>query len=195
MAPLGALPVGGQGKRAGGWWGVWTLIATEAALFAYLLFSYLYLAATNGAHWPPEGPPKLAPGGVATALLLGSSVVVWGAERLLVHRRRVLAGAALLLAIVMGVVFSGIQLDEYSKHPYGPSGNLYGSLYFTITGFHLAHVLIGLIVLAFLLVWTLLGYFDEKHRATLTIGSAYWHFVDVVWLFIFATLYLSPYLL
>ncbi|SDV46168.1 cytochrome c oxidase subunit 3 [Chitinasiproducens palmae] len=192
---VGALPVGSAGQRAGGWWGVWTLIATEAALFGYLIFSYLYLALDNAAQWPPDGLPKLAPGLLGTGLLLGSSVVVWAAEKLAARRHRIASAAALAVAIAMGGVFIAIQLHEWHDHPYGPATHLYGSLYFTITGFHLAHVAVGLLALAVMLVWVLLGYFDERRHAALTIGGAYWHFVDVVWLLIFATLYLSPYLI
>ena len=76
-------------------------------------------------------------------------------------------------------------MGEWHDHPYGLTAHLYGSLYFTITGFHMAHVVVGLIVLLLLLLWTALGYFDERRCAALTIGGLYWHFVDVVWLFIF----------
>lgn len=192
---VGILPVGTVGFLNSGWWGVWTVIATEAALFGYLLFSYLYLAVTDRAHWPPEGPPTLQTGLIGTAVLLGSSVVVWGAERLLAKNRRGAALAAMALAIVMGVVFVVLQLQEWRHHTYGPSTHLYGALYFTITGFHLAHVAVGLVVLTMLALWMLLGHLDAQRRAPLTIGNTYWHFVDAVWLFVFATLYLSPYLL
>jgi heme/copper-type cytochrome/quinol oxidase subunit 3 len=75
------------------------------------------------------------------------------------------------------------------------TAHLYGSLYFTITGFHMAHVVVGLIVLAVMTLWIALGYLDAKRIAPITIGGLYWHFVDVVWLFIFSTLYLSPFIL
>lgn len=63
----------------------------------------------------------------------------------------------LLIGIVLGAIFVGIQLKEWHDHPYGLTTHLYGSLYFTITGFHLMHVLVGLILLAFLTLWTALG--------------------------------------
>ena len=188
-----ALPVGSAGKRSGGWWGMLALIATEAALFAYLIFSYLYLAALSPVHWPPEGQPKLGLATLNTGLLLLSSVFVWLCERLVRKGRRRAGVASLAVGIVLGIAFVGVQMHEWGDHPYGLTTHLYGSLYFTITGFHMAHVVVGLIVLCFLLVWTVLGYFDARRYAALTIGGLYWHFVDVVWLFIFTTLYLSPY--
>jgi heme/copper-type cytochrome/quinol oxidase subunit 3 len=68
----------------------------------------------------------------------------------------------------------------------------YGSLYFTITGFHMAHVAVGLIMLAFLLLWSWLDYFDTERSAPLAIGIVYWHFVDAVWLTLFFTFYITP---
>lgn len=75
------LPVGSCGERASGWWGVLTLVATEAGLFGYLLFCYFYLQSQSAARWPPEGMPKLGLAAVNTIVLLSSSVFVWLAER------------------------------------------------------------------------------------------------------------------
>jgi cytochrome c oxidase subunit 3 len=187
------LPVGSAGERASGWLGCLMLIVTEGSLFAYLIFSYLYLAVQNTRHWPPEGLPKLPLGSVNTAILLTSSVFVWLCERLVKRKRVRLAAGSMAIGVLLGVIFAGIQLHEWHDHSYGATSNLYGSLYFTITGFHLAHVLVGLIVLIALGLWTSFGYFDERRHAALTIGGLYWHFVDVVWLFIFTTIYLTPY--
>ena len=189
-----SLPVGSAGERSSGWLGCLMLIATEGALFGYLIFSYLYLAAQSSQHWPPEGMPKLGWSSANTVILLSSSVFVWLCERCVRRRRLRLGVASMALAVVLGAVFVGIQLHEWHDHPYGMTTHLYGSLYFTITGFHMAHVVVGLVVLILLGAWTALGYFDAQRCAALTIGGLYWHFVDVVWLFIFSTLYLTPYL-
>lgn len=188
------LPVGGEGERSNGWWGMAAMIATEASLFSYLIFSYLYLASQAPQHWPPEGLPKIGIGTLNTCVLLSSSLFVWLAERQVQRRRPRWAVAAMACAIALGAVFLGIQISEWHRHPYGMATHQYGSLYFTITGFHVVHVVVGLLVLAFLLIWTSRGYFDERHHAALTIGGLYWHFVDVVWLFIFTTLYVTPFL-
>ncbi|GAB2907760.1 cytochrome c oxidase subunit 3 [Paralcaligenes ginsengisoli] len=188
------LPVGSAGELSGGWWGMGAMIVTEASLFAYLIFSYLYLASQTLQHWPPEGLPRIGIGALNTGILLLSSVFVWLCERLVRRRRIKWAVASMATAITLGILFVGIQLMEWRHHPYGITTHLYGSLYFTITGFHVIHVLVGLIVLAFLLIWTSLGYFDDKRCAALRIGGLYWHFVDIVWLFIFTTLYITPFL-
>ncbi len=193
LEPGNTVPVGSAGERATGWLACLMLIATEGSLFGYLIFSYLYLAVQTTRHWPPEGLPKLPLGSVNTLFLLSSSGFVWLCEHFVKRGRRRAAVLSMAVAIVLGIVFVGIQLHEWHSHSYGVTSNLYGSLYFTITGFHLAHVLVGLAILILLGTWTALGYFDERRRAALTIGGLYWHFVDVVWLFIFTTIYLTPY--
>ncbi|HXE20158.1 cytochrome c oxidase subunit 3 [Castellaniella sp. UC4442_H9] len=191
---LRAFPVGSAGARSSGWWGMMALIATEAALFSYLIFSYFYLGSQTGQHWPPEGLPKLGIGALNTGVLLSSSVFVWLCERLVRRRRIRWAAASMGTGILLGLIFVGIQLREWHNHPYGIATHQYGSLYFTITGFHVLHVLVGLVVLSMLLIWVAMGYFDERRSAALKIGSLYWHFVDVVWIFIFTTLYVTPFL-
>lgn len=188
------LPIGSAGKRSGGWWGVMALIATEGSLFGYLLFSYFYLASQTEQHWPPEGLPKLLVPGVNTAILLASSGFVWASEYCLRSGRPRWSLAAMVAASLLGAGFVAIQLGEWQNKPYGPVANLYGSLYFTITGFHLLHVVVGLVILALLAIWIALGYFDHRRHAAVTIGGLYWHFVDAVWLFVFSALYLFPYL-
>jgi cytochrome c oxidase subunit III len=188
------LPVGSEGKLAGGWWGILALIVTEGSLFGYLLFSYFYLSSQAEQHWPPEGPPSLLLPGINTAILVTSSVCVWLSERCLAHKKKWESMMGMLLAIVLGALFVGIQLVEWNNKAYGMTSDLYGSLYFTITGFHMLHVVIGLGILLLLLLWISFRYFDEKRHAALTIGGIYWHFVDVVWLFVFTTLYLFPYM-
>lgn len=189
-----ALPVGSEGKRSGGWWGVLALIVTEGSLFGYLLFTYFYLASQTEQHWPPEGLPELLIPGVNTVILLASSVFVWASERCIQRSLLRWSLASMALALGLGVCFVVIQFNEWSKKTYDMTSNLYGSLYFTITGFHMLHVIVGLIILMALLLWIALGYFDHRRYAAVTIGGLYWHFVDVVWLFVFTTLYLTPYL-
>ena len=188
------LPVGSVAKRSTGWWGIWTLILTEASLFGYLLVTYFYLAFQTEKHWPPEGVPKLLMPGINTVILLSSSVFVWLSERCIKRERIRLALAPMAGAIVLGAIFMAIQGKEWAGKSYTPLTNQYGSLYFTITGFHMLHVVIGLFILLLLLLWTALGYFSGKRYAAVAIGGLYWHFVDVVWLFIFSSLYLTPYL-
>src|ERR1700761_4449962 len=192
----GALPVGAKGKDSVGWWGMLTLIATESSLFAYLLFSYFYIAVQRGHGWSPEPHPSIALSGPGTIILLSSSVAAWwgegGAKR--GQRGRHLGGLA--VAILLGAIFLAIQVFEWKAKTYGPaSGGSYGSLLFTTTGFHMAHVIVGLGVLGVVLAWSALGYFTPRRYEPVSIAIVYWHFVDVVWLAVFSTFYLSPYVM
>jgi cytochrome c oxidase subunit III len=186
------LPVRGQHWASTAWWGMAFVILTEGSLFAYLLFSYFYLASQSQGAWPPAGPPELSTASISTALLLSSSGTAWWAERGIAagHRRRLTIG--LTITIVLGIVFTGIQLHEWHTRPFGLSSDTYGSLYFVITGFHGAHVVIGLLMLAALTVWNLMGRFERDWHLEVSVGIVYWHFVDLVWIAVFSTIYLTP---
>lgn len=186
-----ALPVGSIGHRAAGWWGMWCLIATEAALFAYLLFGYAYLGAQAQSQWVPE-LPKLRLALPNTLLLVASSFVLYWGESGIRKGAQGRLLAALLLTLLMGAGFVGVQLLEWRDKPFSPDSHAYGSSYFVTTGFHLLHVAAGLLVLLLLLLWAAQRKFDAQRYAAVSIGALYWHFVDVVWLAVFTTFYLSP---
>ena len=188
------IPVGPIGRRGVGYWGVGMLVATEAALFAYLLFAYYYTAAAAAAGWVLEPRPPLRLALPNTVLLLASSAVAWYGERGILTRRRAQALVGFGLAFVMGAVFAAIQFVEWHAKPFSFGASSYASLYFVTTGFHMAHVVIGLVVLAALFGWTALDYFSPRRRLTVSAGVLYWHFVDIIWLFVFATYYITPYL-
>ena len=188
------LPVGSMGRSGLGWWGVGTLVASEAALFGYLLFCYYYLGATALPGWLLEPAPKLFPALPNTVLLVASSFVAWFGEKGIEKDRRGQALIGFGGAFVMGAVFVAVQAYEWWEKPYGMGQSSYASLYFTTTGFHMAHVVAGLIILASLFGWSAANFFSPRRRISVSAGVLYWHFVDVVWLFVFTTYYLTPYL-
>lgn len=186
-----ALPVG-RGPLSTGRWGIWMLIVTEASLFGYLLLSYAVLGLQSPTPWPPDGPPELAWAAANTVILVSSSVFVGFSEAMLARDRRPPALGLLAIAIALGIVFVGIQLHEWAGKPYGLRSHTYGSLFFTITGFHMAHVIVGVVSLAFVWLWIAMGRIGKTRREVLTIAALYWHFVDAVWLVIFSLLYGLP---
>ena len=188
------LPVGPIRRHGIGWWGAGTLIASEAALFSYLLFVYYYLGATNPSGWLLEPAPALKLALPNTILLLASSGAAWFGERGILTLRRGQALTGFALAFLMGLGFLCVQWLEWRAKSYGLGASSYASLYFVTTGFHMAHVVIGLEVLAALFVWTALDYFSPRRRLVVSAGVLYWHFVDVIWLLVFTTYYLTPYL-
>lgn len=187
-------PVGWIGRHPVGWWGVLCVIMTEAALFVFLLYSYYYNASLLGREWLPVELPSFKLSAPNTVILIASSFVLRWGELAIKKGATMRLALGILGAVVLGAIFLWIQWLEWMEKPFTVASSSYGSVFFTVTGFHMAHVAGGIIVLAVLLVWTLLGYFDERRHSAVTIGSAYWHFVDVVWLTIFFTFYVTPYL-
>jgi len=188
------LPLGPIGDYGVGRDGLIALVVSEAALFGYLLFSYYYVGASALLPWVLERAPSLKLAGPNTLLLLLSSVAIWIAERATRKGERTKALVGTGVALVLGTIFAVVQWFEWKGKTYGLGTSSYASLYFVTTGFHMAHVLVGLVVLALLFTWTLLGYFSPVRRIGFTMGSYYWHFVDAVWLLVFTTYYITPYL-
>ncbi len=186
------LPVGSKGHHASGWWGMLALIATEAMLFAYLLFSYFYLASHALGAWPPDGPARLDISIPGTVILILGSVVMWWGERGIERGKQGQLMAGLAVALVLGVVFLALQAFEWKRQPFVLSTGVYSSLYFTITGFHMLHVIVGLLMLGVILLWTALGYFSEARHSAASVAVIYWHFVTVVWIAVFFTFYIAP---
>lgn len=190
----GTLPVGAIDTRATGWWAMIFVVCTEAALFGYLLFSYYYLAVQPHAAgtFPQGGAPSLALALPNTLILLLSSVAVGWAQFNIEHddNKRLIWGLA--AAVALGVVFLVVQWFEWADKPFTLSSTPYSSLYFVITGFHMAHVVVGVGVLATVTLWSGLGYFNHVRYAPIHIGALYWHFVDAVWLAVFFTFYITP---
>jgi heme/copper-type cytochrome/quinol oxidase subunit 3 len=187
------LPVGGAGTVSTAWWGMACLIATEAILFVYLIFSYIYLGTQQIGPWPPSGPPSLKLAVPNTLILISSSVLLaWGLRGFRRTRNAKRLAWVILGTIVLGTGFVTIQGFEWAAKPFVFSTSAYSSVFFILTGTHMAHVAVGLLMLVMLLVWTLMGRFQNAHHEHLALGALYWHFVDAVWLAVFATAYLAP---
>lgn len=188
------LRIGPVGPRGVGWNGMVMLIAAEAALFVYLLFAYYYLGATNPPGWLLEPRPSLKLALPNTALLIASSVAAWWGDQGVKDDKRGQALTGIAIAFALGTAFAIIQLFEWKAKNFGIGTSSYASIYFVTTGFHVMHVLVGLVILATLFGWIWRGYFSPLRDLPVSNGIVYWHFVDVVWLFVFATFYLTPYL-
>jgi heme/copper-type cytochrome/quinol oxidase subunit 3 len=188
------LPVGAIDMRASGWWAMIFVIFTEASLFAYLLFSYFYLAVQPHAQgtFPQGGIPSLTLALPDTAILLLSSVAVGWAQSNIERDDNKRLCWGLGIGAVLGMIFVVIQYFEWAQKPFSLPSSTYSSLYFTITGFHMAHVIVGVIMLWALFAWSAMGYFNRVRYAHIHIGALYWHFVDAVWLVVFFTFYITP---
>ncbi|HEV7384119.1 MAG TPA: cytochrome c oxidase subunit 3, partial [Phenylobacterium sp.] len=179
----------------------WFWIFFEMALFHHhRTLSSIDEVRTAWATWPPHGvetvPAFQLPLVNTLTLLLSGTTVTWAHHALQVGDRRG-AKIGLFLTICLGVLFTSIQAYEYNhilEHKYffnteAANAGLYGSSFFMATGFHGFHVLIGTIFLTVCLIRLLAGGFTPKQHFGFEAAAWYWHFVDVVWLFLFAFIY------
>ena len=145
-----------------------------------------------GGQWPPVGIEVLDPLHLplfnTITLLLSGTTVTWAHHALLHNDRRGLI-TGLALTVALGVLFSYVQYFEYVHAPFAFAGSIYGSTFFMATGFHGFHVLIGTIFLIVCLIRASVGQFTPQKHFGFEAAAWYWHFVDVVWLFLFFAIY------
>jgi cytochrome c oxidase subunit III len=153
--------------------------------------------ALTGGTWPPKPSGEafrstFDPWGLPLVntliLLLSGTTVTWAHHALLKNDRKgVIWG--LVLTVILGALFTACQVFEYGHAAFTFGNHIYGSTFFMATGFHGAHVLIGTIFLAVCLFRALKGHFTPEQHFGFEAAAWYWHFVDVVWLFLFACIY------
>ncbi|MCX7329898.1 MAG: cytochrome c oxidase subunit 3 [Hyphomicrobiales bacterium] len=169
----------------------WFWAYFDVALFANEAIQYQRQEFTGGT-WPPKGIETFDPWHLPllnTLILLTSGTTVTWAHHALLHDDRKGLKQALWLTVILGVLFTICQVYEYSHAAFSFSGHVYGSTFYMATGFHGAHVVIGTIFLAVCLYRTYLNHFTPKQHLGFEFAAWYWHFVDVVWLFLFAAIY------
>ncbi len=144
--------------------------------------------------WPPAGIETFDPWHlplINTLILLCSGMAATWAHHAIAHENnRQDMKWGLIIAIVLGVFFTILQAYEYSHAAFGFAGNIYGASFFMATGFHGFHVIIGTIFLAVCLFRLMAGHFTQESHVGFEAAAWYWHFVDVVWLFLFASIYI-----
>jgi heme/copper-type cytochrome/quinol oxidase subunit 3 len=177
------------------WWGMVALIMTEATIFAGLLASYFFLRAASK-QWPPPGVelPPLRLALVFSVVLWGSSAPVVWAEHAIKRGRLGAVRAGLLVSAVMGAGFLGYTLHDFDSLTFGWRDHAYGSIFYTTVGLHALHVFVGLLMSVIVQIKAWQGKFSAERHVTLQMFGLYWHFVDAVWVFVFASLIVSPHI-
>lgn len=180
--------------------GMITFLASEAMLFAGLITAYLISWIGHHATYQPQWLKDehfawpLLMTSINTVFLLSSSGTLWVGEKAVVKGKS--PTLWLFLTTVLGAVFVSIQYVEWTRlfheHVWFNTGGTYTSNFFTVTGFHGLHVSIGVIFLAITTLMSALGRFTPHRHDFLTCVSLYWHFVDVVWIVVFAIFYILP---
>nr|YP_002265581.1 cytochrome c oxidase subunit III [Thamnaconus modestus]YP_010170545.1 cytochrome c oxidase subunit III [Thamnaconus septentrionalis]QRZ60527.1 cytochrome c oxidase subunit III [Thamnaconus septentrionalis]BAG72027.1 cytochrome c oxidase subunit III [Thamnaconus modestus] len=177
-------------------YGMILFITSEVFFFLGFFWAFYHssLAPTPelGGCWPPTGITTLDPFEVPllnTAVLLASGVTVTWAHHSIMEGERKQAIQSLLLTILLGFYFTFLQGLEYYEAPFTIADGVYGSTFFVATGFHGLHVIIGSTFLAICLMRQVQYHFTSEHHFGFEAAAWYWHFVDVVWLFLYISIY------
>nr|YP_010735838.1 cytochrome c oxidase subunit III [Phytomastax pentaspinula]WEL32810.1 cytochrome c oxidase subunit III [Phytomastax pentaspinula] len=176
--------------------GMILFISSEVLFFMAFFWAYFHssLAPTIelGMMWPPEGIKPFNPMQVPllnTVILLSSGITVTWAHHSLMESNYSMGSQGLMLTVILGLYFTLLQGYEYWESPFTISDSIYGSTFFLATGFHGIHVIIGTTFLLICLIRHYYNHFSNNHHFGFEAAAWYWHFVDVVWLFLYISIY------
>ncbi len=172
--------------------GIYLFIASEVMLFGAFFSAYFFArVAVHNETWPPEPfelPVYLAL--LNTLILVTSSFTMHWALQSVKRNNRSGLVAGLTLTFLLGLTFLLIQAREYTRLGFAPSDLAFGSTFYGLTGLHGAHVFIGLTLLAMVVVRAFRGHFTPQEHRGVEVPGIYWHFVDIMWIFVYSSLYI-----
>ena len=174
--------------------GMWIFLASEVMFFTGLIGAYIVLRQATP-DWPvPRSILNIPLTALNTFLLICSSATLVKGLASAQDGDREGMQVGLFLTVLLGSLFLAIQMHEYHELIHGkhftPSSSIFGSCFFTLTGFHGAHVFIGVLCLIFVFIRSLRGHYTPADYRGIEIVGLYWHFVDLVWIILFTILYL-----
>ena len=176
-------------------YGVVLFIASEVCFFAAFFWAFFDVSLDLSdirSMWPPEGIATMGAWGVPlinTIILLSSGATVTWAHHGLRQNNRNQLIIGLILTLALGFTFTYLQAMEYMEAHFGFTECIYPSTFYMATGFHGLHVIIGSLFLLVCLIRSIKGHFTADHHVGFEAAAWYWHFVDVVWIFLFTTVY------
>ncbi len=170
--------------------GMLLFIISEVMLFGAFFTAYFFIRVVLGSDWPAAGtdlPVDVA--GVNTAILIVSSATMHWATLGAKNENRAALRTGLLLTFLLGLAFLCIQINEYVFLGFSPADHAQGSIFYGLTGLHGAHVFIGLLLLLSATVRAFRGHFTAEEHRGVEIPGIYWHFVDVMWIIVYGSIY------
>jgi cytochrome c oxidase subunit III len=171
--------------------GMLLFIISEIMLFGAFFTAYFFVRVVNGNAWPAEGDElPVAVAGVNTAILMSSSFTMHWALEGAKRGNRYALRLGLLTTLLLGATFLTIQINEYVHIGFAVSENAQSSIFYGLTGLHGAHVFIGLTLLLFATIRAFRGHFSPERHMGVEIPGIYWHFVDVMWIVVYTTIYI-----
>lgn len=190
---VSALPRFQAGREAQMWWGIVGLVLIESTVVGSFIASYLYFRVTH-AQWPPAGvalPPLLWPS-VSVGLLLASCVTMWAAGKALAKDRVTPFVLLILASLALASATLVLRWQQFESFAFRWDEHPYGSLVWTLTGFHFIHVVSAVIGTAVVALLGMLGFFNSKRQLAVVVDTLYWYFVAVAWIPLYVVLYWVP---
>nr|UXW93469.1 cytochrome c oxidase subunit III [Blasticotoma sp. 'minuta'] len=177
-------------------WGMILFIISEIFFFISFFWTFFHSALSPsieiGTLWPPKGITPFNPAHIPllnTTLLLSSGITITWTHHSIMNKNIYSASQSLMITITLGIIFSALQMYEYYTSPFTISNSIYGSTFFISTGFHGIHVLIGTTFLMINYFRLNLSHLSHHHHFSFEAAAWYWHFVDIVWLFLYISIY------
>nr|YP_010272334.1 cytochrome c oxidase subunit III [Scaphoideus maculatus]UKE80305.1 cytochrome c oxidase subunit III [Scaphoideus maculatus] len=177
-------------------WGMILFITSEVLFFSSFFWAFFHSSLSPsveiGMQWPPMGIKPFNPMSIPmlnTMILLSSGISITWAHNALVNNNFTQTSQSLMITIILGVYFTFLQAVEYYEAPFSMADSVYGSTFFMATGFHGLHVIIGTIFILISTLRVLKLHLSSLHHVGFEASAWYWHFVDVVWLFLYISIY------
>jgi cytochrome c oxidase subunit III len=171
--------------------GMLLFIISEVMVFGAFFTAYFFIRVAQGDPWPAPGttlPVEVA--GVNTAILVSSSFTIHWAEQSIKRGNRFGLKAGMLTTFLLGCTFLFIQINEYANIGFAPQDHAQQTIFYSLTGLHGAHVFIGLLLLLFVTIRSFRGHYSPEQHRGVDVPGIYWHFVDIMWLIVYTTVYI-----
>jgi cytochrome c oxidase subunit III len=171
--------------------GMLLFIISEIMVFGAFFTAYFFIRVVSANPWPAHGTelPKIV-AGFNTAILLSSSITLHWALTSIKNGNRAGLKAGMLSTFLLGATFLFVQINEYAHIGFAPKDSAQASIFYGLTGLHGAHVFIGLCLLLFVNVRAFRGHYSAEKHHGVEVPGIYWHFVDVMWVIVYSTVYL-----
>jgi cytochrome c oxidase subunit 3 len=171
--------------------GMLLFIISEVMVFGAFFTAYFFIRVAQGNPWPAHGtklPVEVA--GVNTAILVSSSFTMHWAQTAIKKGNRFALKAGMLTTFALGATFLFVQINEYANIGFAPQDHAQQTIFYSLTGLHGAHVFIGLCLLLFVNIRAFRGHYTPEEHRGVEVPGIYWHFVDIMWIIVYTTVYI-----
>jgi len=170
--------------------GMLLFIISEVMIFGAFFTAYFFIRVAQGDPWPAVGttlPVEVA--GVNTAILVSSSLTLHWAESGIKNGNRFALKAGILTTFLLGCTFLFVQINEYANIGFAPQDAAQQTIFYSLTGLHGCHVFVGLTLLLFVTIRSFRGHYSPEEHRGVEVPGIYWHFVDIMWIIVYSTVY------